>query len=146
MKWWLIILTILFVFVQTTVTEFNLLLFMVLVLALSGLGNQAMLIGFFGGLLVDLAGQTAIGVTSISILVPVYLVTLYQRKFSSGNILFWLVIFSASIYVSDAVKGRLNRWQDILIVILLVLPTFFILNRLSLLGWAQDDEGIRLKG
>jgi len=119
---------------------------MVLVLALSGFGNQAMLIGFFGGLLVDLAGQTAIGVTSISILVPVYLVTLYQRKFSSGNILFWVVIFSVSIYVNDAVKGRFNRWQDILIVILLILPTFFILNRLNLLGWGQDDEGIRLKG
>jgi hypothetical protein len=118
---------------------------MVLVMALSGLGNQAMLLGFIGGLLIDLSGQTQLGISAISILVPVYIATLYQRKFSSGNILFWIVIFPISIYVVDVVKGRFNYWQDILIVILLILPTFFILNRLNLLGLGQDDEGIKLK-
>lgn len=145
MKWWLAILTILFVFVQTTVTEFNLLLFMVLVLALSGFGNQAMLVGFIAGILVDLVGQTRIGLTSLSILVPAFMVTLYQRKFSSGNIIFWIIITCVSIYIANVVQGRLNRWQDIIITILLAVPTFFILNRLNLLGLGQDDEGIKLK-
>jgi len=144
-KWWFILPVVFLALVQSTITSFNLLLFFLLVMAMAGKETESLVFGFLGGILLDLLTGSRLGISSLSFLLAVMAVILYKRKFSSSNLWFWLFIFLLSGFLTNLVAGKPWHWQDGLVTIILVLPTYFILSRFDFLGLGQDDEGIKLK-
>lgn len=112
---------------------------------MAGQEIESLVFAFLAGLLLDLLLGSRLGLSSLSFLPAPMVVILYKKRFSSDNVLFWLVIFLLSNFLTGLVAGKTWHWQDGLVTIILVLPTYFILSRFDFLGLGQDDEGIKLK-
>jgi cell shape-determining protein MreD len=144
MKWWLLIPAIFFTLIQTTITSFNFLLVMILILALLGTEREAIVFAFLGGLLLDLSAGRWLGISSLVFLIPVGIVIFYSRRFHIQNLLFWLVIYPISIVIYELVFSRRFDYQNSLIFLGLGLAFYRIFNRLGLME-EKEEEGIRLR-
>lgn len=142
MKWWLVLPIIFLAFIQTTVYNFNFLWLFILVLALVGQEKEALVFAFIAGVLFDLLSLNTLGITSLVLVFCVFLVILYQRKFTSKNLLFWLFFFFIGNTFFKLTKGEGWQLGEILVSTLFVLLSFFILSRF---GIVHQEEEIKLK-
>lgn len=142
MKWWLFFPILVFAFIQTTVYNFNFLLLVVLILALIGSEWEGLLFAFVGGVLLDLLAGTWLGVSSLALLMPVFLALVYKRKFQAKNFIYWIVLFFICSLIFRLVRNEGWRLTEAFLMSLLSLPSFFISRRLEILG---EEEGIKLK-
>ena len=142
MKWWLLLPIIFLAFVQTTIYNFNFLWLFILVLALVGQEQEALAFAFVSGILVDLLSLGTLGLSSLIFVCGVFLVVLYQRKFTSKNLLFWLVFFFIGNTIFKIVKGENWQLKEVILSALFVLGAFFILSKF---GIVQEEEDIKLK-
>jgi len=145
MKWWLVPLIIILAFVQTTITDFDFLLFLILTVAMIAGEKESLFFAFISGLLFDLLAGTKLGITSIAYLISVMVIILYKRKFLTANFWFWLVIFQLSGFLTKIIQGMRWHWWQAGITAVLVSVTFWLLGRIDLFGMSEDEEGIRLK-
>ena len=145
MKWWLIPLIIILAFVQTTITDFDFLLFLVLTVAMIAGEKESLFLAFISGLLFDLLAGTKLGITSIAYLISVMVIILYKRKFLTANFWFWLVIFQLSGFLTKTIQGMRWHWWQAVTITILVAIIFWVVQRIDLAGLAQDEEGIKLK-
>jgi len=141
-KWWLIFLVLFLGFLQTTITSFDSLLVLLLLLSLLGQEKEALVFAFLGGLWLDLSAGTPLGLSSLAYLASVALVLAYSRKFQLKNLFFWLVIFSLGGFLTTMIKGENWQWQESLLLAAIGAVMFLLLAKLGILG---EEEGIKLK-
>jgi rod shape-determining protein MreD len=142
MKWWLTLPIIFLAFIQTTIYNFNFLWLFILILALAGQEKEALVFAFVGGILFDLLSLSTLGISSLVLIFCVLLVILYQQKFATKNLIFWLIFFFIGNTFFKLVKGQGWRWEEAAISTLFVLLSFFILSKF---GVVSQEEEIKLK-
>lgn len=89
------------------------------------------LFAFFCGLLNDIVSVNVIGVSSLFFLVTVFLIYLYQRKFSPYHLLFQLPFVLISDYLFKIITFKQWYFKNFIFLVGLSLIIFLLLNRIK---------------
>jgi len=113
----------------------NLLLFLLITLSFySSYFEKVFWVAFLSGFIWDLIIGSRLGISSLIFLAICFLIYLYQRKFSSENILFQLVFILVSDLLFNLLNGSLLLIKETFLFMLLTLIIFFISTRLKRLN------------
>lgn len=127
MRFFLYFLTILFLaFFQTVVWDyFNFLLVLILTASLLFSASRALLLAYLAGLFLDLFSGMRLGLSSLSFLLPSFLLTLYRQRFSFQNpILIFIMAFGAAFLFSLTSGQAFNPLEAILLACLMIVFRF----------------------
>ncbi len=74
--------------------------------------EQIFMLGFFGGILLDLINGWLVGRTSLALLIVLLLAFLYSKKFSSSHFLFKVIFVFFGVFVFSLIRGTFWHWQQ----------------------------------
>lgn len=130
MKTYLILIPIfILIILQGSILPLNLLLVLILIRAALKPGQQSFYLAFWGGLLLDLAQGTPLGLSSLIFLLASLLLFLYSKKFEPAYTPFLAVfVFLISLFYNQTVVGYLG-WQKSLVLSILTFLFSFLWRR-----------------
>lgn len=122
-KYFLFFLLIIFAaFLETAVVNFNFLLVLVLISAITFPEAAALTLAFFSGVLLDLFSGKTLGLSSLAFILPIFLLILYRQRFSFQNHFVVGLFALISYLVFTLLTGRnLNVFEGVILVILVLL-------------------------
>lgn len=120
---------IMFSFSESTIFSFPVTLLFILSWAGVTSGKNSVLTAFFAGILIDLLTLRTLGTTALVFLGLTFLLLLYQRKYTSTHLTFFLPAAVLSVILYQFIFfGKIEPWMIITAFILAIIVRFYVVQ------------------
>lgn len=123
---------------QVALFKINLVLIAVILWTCWAGKKQSLWLAFLGGVFLDLAKNSTLGISSFSLLVVCLFLLLYREKLSPFHPLFLMIFTFLSGILFDLVLFRIIHWWNIILSLLVVLLVRFLI--VGLFGYGGREK------